>query len=293
MLLIIGIFLFSTKGIFIKLAYQHHVEPTVLMTIRMLLALPFYLIVLVMQLHKQEQALTTNTVIKVLFIGLFGYYLASWLDLTGLKYLDANLERLILYTYPSLVVILSTLVLKQPLTKELLLSLAVIYLGLFVVFSQQLTQPANQGDQWMLGAALVFASACSFAIFLIGSEIMMRTLSSKLFTAIAMLSASAAIVTHYAIHYPASTLFIQATPVYLYGLVIAFFCTVIPSFLVSAGIARVGGAKGSLAGAISPIFTLVLAYIFLDESISLIQAIGFVIVIAGVVYLSRAKQQTS
>ena len=292
-MLALGTLLFSIKGILIKLAYAWGVSPTVIMTIRMLIALPFYLWVLMQQTRKGHlQKLSLPTLLACLVLGLFGFYIASWLDLSGLLYLPASIERLILYTYPTIVLLLSFLFLGQRLSKTLLLSLVIIYAGLMTVFIPDMlaVSQGNIDRLFWLGAAMVFGSAIAFAIYLTGSEVMMRRLPSKLFTALAMISASLAIVIHYSLTHPWSELLQQAPPVYAYAVAIAIFCTVIPSFLVSSGIQRVGAATGSMVGGISPIFTLVLAAIFLGEGISGLQGLGFILVIGGVINLSRSKR---
>jgi drug/metabolite transporter (DMT)-like permease len=266
------------------------------MTLRMLIALPFYLWVFYQ--HADKTVLNksnSRNIVYCCIYGLFGYYIASWLDLTGLVYLPANLERLILYTYPSIVLLLSVIFLKQNLTKALAGSLALVYIGLFIVFSKDIAalklNNSHDNSALLLGAALVFASAVSFAIFFIGSELMMKTFSSKLFTSIAMSSASVAIIVHFLISHPIDVLWQQQTEAYYYAAAIAVFCTVLPSFFVASGIKRVGAATGSIVGGISPVFTLLLAFVFLDEAINALQALGFAIVILAIFNLGRLKRR--
>jgi drug/metabolite transporter (DMT)-like permease len=238
------------------------------------------------------QKLNWRILIYSAILGLFGYYIASWLDLTGLLYLPANLERLVLYSYPTIVLILTVAFLGQRLSAALLASLLLIYSGLLIVFANDVGH-LNQGQhpQQLLGAGLVFASAAAFAVFFVGAEVMLRKISSPLFTAIAMISASIAIVSHYLFSQPWQLILQQPLVVYYYGAAIAIFCTVIPSFLVAAGIKRVGAATGSMVGGISPVLTLFLAFVFLGESISIMQALGFTVVIIGVLNLGRLKRK--
>ncbi len=286
----LGILFFSCKGILIKLAYQWQVEATVLMTLRMLMALPFYIAMLLKASvrHDYRQASRKHLCATGLF-GVLGYYMASWLDLKGLEYLPASLERLILYSYPSMVLILAVIFLKQSFNSKHGISLILIYSGLFSVLPIDLLQFESSNSALLTGALYIFASAFAFAIYLLGAEVMMRNLSSQLFTTVAMLSASLMILIHFFYCYPLAVLFEQAWPVYVYSALIAFFCTVLPSFLVSSGIQRVGASTGSMVGGLSPILTLILAVIFLDESITALQALGFLIVIVGVLNLSRIK----
>ena len=295
--LLLGTLLFSLKGIFIKLSYEYSVTPTQLMTLRMIFALPLYVLVLRQQLLKGAFVnISPNQILISGIFGLFGYYLASWLDLSGLMYLPASLERLILYTYPSMVLVLSVIFLGQKLTVKLLFSLLIVYLGLFVVFAQDIivtTDSIQLADNPYLitGVLLVLASALSFSIFFVGSDVMLRLMPSKVFTSIAMISASIGILVHFNITNPVSDLTSQASEVYFYALIIAIFCTVIPSFLIAGGIKRVGAATGSIVSGIGPIVTLIFATVILGELITFTQALGFAIVIGGLYYLSRNNKK--
>lgn len=290
MLVILATLLFSTKGIFIKLAYVYQVEPAVLMFIRMMIALPFYLVVLVQEKQLNEMlALPPKSLAAILFFGFCGYYLASYLDLTGLIYLPASIERLVLYSYPGVVLMLSVMFLKHPLSKGLIFSLLIIYSGLLVIFAQDIGRVRVGGAGQLYGGILVFGAAVSFAVYLLGSEIMMRTVSSKVFTAVSMISASLAIVVHYCLNFDFHTLAVLHPMVYFYGAVIAIVCTVLPSFWLSSGVKRIGAATGSLVGSSGPVLTLMMAVTFLGEQITILQATGFLLVIAGVINLGRLK----
>lgn len=289
-LVFLATLMFSCKGIFIKLAYAYSVEPAVLMFLRMLMALPFYLWVMAVESKKTAfRQLTIKQITTTCAFGFSGYYLASYLDLTGLVYLPANIERLILYTYPSIVLLLSVIFLKQRLSLGPIVSLSVIYTGLLIVFIPGIDGSSAFTSDQLFGATLVFASAIAFAIYFIGSEVMMRQLSSKLFTSIAMMAASIAIVCHFFIHFDVEDVTVLHTHVYIYSFLIAIFCTVLPSFFLSAGIRRVGAAKGSIVGGIGPVATLVMAVIILGESITALQFLGFVVVIGGVWNLGRLR----
>ncbi len=290
LLVVLATLMFSAKGIFIKLVYTYDVEPAMFMFVRMVIALPFYLVVILMQKKQGHvKVLDGRLLFLTAVFGISGYYVASYLDLTGLVYLSASLERLVLYSYPSIVLLLSVIFLRQRLTLLLLFSLLLVYCGLLVVFFQDLGTKNSVSSNQLKGAMLVFGSACAFAVYFVGSEIMMRQMTSRLFTSLAMLFASIAIICHYIIQYEVASVFGLPMPVYFYAVVVAIFCTVLPSFILSSGIIRVGAASGSVVGGIGPVMTLILAFVFLGESISGLQACGFVLVIAGVWNLGRLK----
>ena len=76
---------------------------------------------------------------------------------------------------------------------------------------------------------------------------------------------------------------------YYYGAAIAFFATVIPSFLISKAISLIGSSKVAVVSSLGPVSTVVGAWLFLDESVSLTLLFGGCLVIGGVLYLTRRK----
>ena len=104
------------------------------MALRMLFSAPFYLVIAISARRAYEQPIRGSTLALTALFGTFAFYFAAAFDLYGLQYISASLERLILYTYPTLVVILSIVFLGTKITRSLIVCIAVIYLGLVVVF---------------------------------------------------------------------------------------------------------------------------------------------------------------
>ena len=104
-------FLFSNKAIFIKQTYALSplVEGTVLMALRMASALPFFLLICWLSRH-QSKNLNSKDWGLLILAGLIGYYLASWLDFAGLMYISDSLERIILFLYPTMTVLASSII---------------------------------------------------------------------------------------------------------------------------------------------------------------------------------------
>jgi drug/metabolite transporter (DMT)-like permease len=306
-LIVIATLLFSSKAIFIKLAYRYDVNPDTLITLRMLFSLPFYLFIALKARRTYAQGyaqghtqpLSVKTLFAIASTCICGYYLASVLDLYGLQYISASLERLILYAYPSLIVILSALLFKKPMGLSLLVCITIIYLGLLLVFFNDANVINNdiivntmlgKFSPVTIGSTLVFCSAIMFAVYMIGSEQLMRSLPSRLFTSYGMLATCITIAIHFLIRQPIDQLTTQVTPVYLIAGVLAIFCTVVPSFLLSAGIQKIGAATAGAVGCVGPIATLILSFLLLNEPITAMQIIGFAIVISAVVKLGKLKK---
>lgn len=275
-----GTLCFASKGILIKLAYQYGITATPLLMLRMLFALPFYAAT-ALWLHTQELTpLKKGDGWKIAGLGLLSYYISSLLDFMGLEYISAGLERLILYVYPTLVLLMLAFWKKEKITRNTKLALAIAYSGMLLVFVQDLRLTSNW-DLTLLGAGLVMLSTISFALFVVLAGDMISKVSPSRFTAYAMLAACAGVILH-GISLGDSTELQQPKQVYLLALLLAFFCTVIPSFLMNKGISLIGSGRTAILGSIGPVITLFLGALVLHEQITLVQLLGAGLVISGV-----------
>ncbi len=280
-----GTFCFASKGILIKLAYQYGITATPLLTLRMLFALPFYAAT-ALWLHKQQLTpLNKGDGWKIAGLGLLSYYASSLLDFMGLQYISAGLERLILYVYPTLVLLMLAYWKKEKITRSTQVALAIAYSGMLLVFVQDL-RLTNDWNLTLLGASLVMLSTISFALFVVLAGNMISKVGASRFTSYAMLSACAGVLLHgVTIGDPADLH--QPNAVYLLALLLAFFCTVIPSFLMNKGISLIGSGKTAVLGSIGPVITLFLGALVLHEHITLVQLLGAGLVIVGVSLASK------
>src|SRR3954451_16251539 len=114
----IGAVLFSTKAIIVKKAFGNtHTDALTLLTLRMVLSLPFYISSAVIISNKKENVqINKRQWFYVIMLGVFGYYISSLLDFIGLQYISAGLERLILFLYPTFAVLINVYFFKQPLS---------------------------------------------------------------------------------------------------------------------------------------------------------------------------------
>ena len=279
---------FSFKAIFVKLAYAVPqavpVDAVTLLSLRMVFALPVFVWV---GFHSSRSAppLSRRDWLMLTALGLLGYYGASILDFIGLRYITAGLERLILFTYPTLTIAIGVLFMGKTASRREIGALALSYAGIGLAFVHDL-QVAGETTTVLIGAAFVFGSALSYAFYQAGSEPAIRRLGAARFTALAMLVSTLATVLHFLIAQPITALS-QPLPVYFYGASMALFSTVLPVFMNSAAIRRIGSAKSVLIGTLGPILTIFFGWWLLDEPLSLAQLIGAGLVLAGVLLVSR------
>lgn len=280
---IVGIILFSAKAVMVKLAYQYQVSSIHLLMFRLGFSLPIYIAFILYYKPKQKEVIKKSDYVWLLFFGFIGYYLASYFDFLGLQYIKAGLERIVLFVYPTLVLLISRLFFKKTLQKKQVVAIFVTYIGVVIAFWNEIE--LSEGNLY-LGVFLVFLSALAYASYLVGSGWLIPKFGVVLFTSYAMVVSTICVVVHYLItdrlplvNYPRE--------VYVLGALMAFVSTLIPSFLVSLAIKKMGASTFSIIGSIGPISTIILAYIFLNETVSGLQIFGSVIVISGVVFVAK------
>lgn len=279
---------FSAKAILVKLAYLDSVDAITLLALRMAFSVPFFIGVALWAKRQHAEPLNTHDRMLVLGLGLIGYYLSSFLDFLGLQYISAGLERLILFLYPTMTVILAALIYKRAIGRKTLAAMALCYAGIALVFLHDVGM--KQGGSVVLGASLVFASTLSYSIYLVGAGHAIARIGAMRFTAYAMVVASAASLLQFVVMRPLRALDLPLR-VYELSIAMAIFSTVLPVFLLSFAILRIGSGSASLIGTIGPVSTIFMAYVFLNESISLLQIAGSTLVLGGVLIISMNSKR--
>jgi len=285
LLAIIGVVLFSAKAVMVKMAYKYEIDHLTLLLFRMVFALPFYLLIAFWKKPLHPKEIVKKDYLWIVFFGFIGYYLASLFDFMGLQYLKAGLERIILFIYPTLVVLLSWLIFKKGITKLQISAILITYAGVLITFWNEV---GVEGETIALGAFLIFLSAMTYASYLVGSGWLIPKFGALQFTSYAMIVSTVCIIIHY-LFINGFSLMVYQTEVYILGIAMAIFSTLIPSFLVSEAINRLGASTFSIFGSLGPVTTIILAFFFLGEQVSNIQIIGMLVVIAGVMLVSKKK----
>jgi drug/metabolite transporter (DMT)-like permease len=278
-----GVVFFSLRPIFIKLAYAWVTDPVTLLALRMVFSVPFFIAAAVwVRSATEHRPLAAHELAAVAALGILSYYGASFLDFLALQYIPAGLGRLLLFTYPTIVVILSALLLRKRVTAREIAALVLTYAGLALVFAHSLE--GEQKDFW-LGATLAFASSICYAVYLVaGAEVIARVGSVR-FTAYAMSAASAACILQFLLLRPLSALDLPA-PVYGYAVAMAVVSTAVPVFMTSEALRRVGANTVAIIGALGPVTTIALGWLGLEEVMTPLQLAGAALVLVGVVVIS-------
>ena len=286
---LMGVLAFSFRPIWIKLAYGvptasgHGVSPVTLLFLRMVLSLPFFALVGFV-LRNREPRLTRKDWAAVAGLGFLGYYLASFLDFLGLQYVGAGIGRLILFLYPTLVLLLSFIFLHKPPTRRELAAFVICYSGVALVLSNRYGG-GGSGSLFLLGVLLVFGSALCYATYLVAGSQMVKRIGSMRFTAYTMIISTLPAVIQFLIIEKPSSLVLPGA-VWVYAIVMATFSTVFPVFLQAEALKRIGASQFALIGAVGPVSTVLISAFGLEEPFTALQAVGGLLVVAGVLLVS-------
>ena len=278
-----GVVSFAFRPVLIKLCYAASpVSASTLLFLRMALSLPFFLAMA--WWFRGEKPIARRDWLGIIGLGFLGYYLASLLDFLGLQYVPAGLGRLIMFLYPTLVVILSAVFLGKAATRREIAALAITYAGIALVLTNKLGI-APEHRQFMFGALLIFGSAICYAVYLVTGSQLVKRVGSARFTAYTMIVSTAPAVVQFLALEPASALDLPAVS-WWYVLLLVTVCTVMPVFLVAEALKRIGANHFALIGALGSVTTVLADFFLMDGALSATQVVGGALVISGVLLVS-------
>jgi drug/metabolite transporter (DMT)-like permease len=282
----IGAVLFSTKAIIVKKAFAEvHVDALTLLTIRMVFSLPFYLVAaFFITANKSNTKLTSKEWLYIIILGLFGYYLSSLFDFIGLQYISAGLERLILFLYPSFAVLINAFFFKQEIKRIQVWALVITYIGIGIAYFGELQiDTGNPNFYW--GSFLIFLCSITYASYIAGSGYVIPKVGASKFTAYALLTSTAGVLLHYMLRGEYNMLQ-ESKDLWWYGVLLALVATVVPTFMLSFALKKIGANNVAIISSVGPVSTIVQAHFILGEPIFTEQIIGTVLVLIGVLLLS-------
>ena len=274
--------LFSTKSVFVKMAYQYAIDATVLLSLRMVFALPFFLVMLYLA-PPIRHTLTSKDYVGLWLAGVVGYYGASILDFWGMEFISASLERLILFMYPTLTVFLAALFFKTKISKQTWLAIVISYIGMILVF---VGNQHEESTHLVLGSSLVFLGALAYAGYLVGSGHLISRFGAARFTSLALVIATLCCFVHFLMSHSLTKLTQLPSQVWLLSAVLGFFCTFLPATLLTQGIRRIGAPQAALISGVSPVITLALGAWLLNDKLTLWQFCGAGLILLGVMFIS-------
>ena len=283
---VLGVLGFSFKAILIKLAYAAHpVDAVTLLALRMLYAAPFFVAMAWWTSRSGGAApLARGDWKELTLLGFVGYYLSSLLDFMGLQYITAGLERLVLFLYPTIVVVLSALAYGKRITRRTVAALVISYAGIALVLAHDI-RSAGDAAAVTKGVTLVFASGFLYAIYLVRAGEVIARVGSMRFIAWAMLASTVFVLVQFFATRDVRALDVPAR-IHGIAMAMAVFSTVLPTWLIAESIRRLGANTASQIGSLGPVFTIGLGAMLLGEAVHWIQLAGAALVLSGVMLVT-------
>ncbi len=278
---------FSLKAVFVKLAYAaspaNPVDPLTLLALRMGIALPLFLWLIRKSGNDDRVRMTAGDIGRIVLLGCFGYYLSSLFNFYGLVHITAGLERMILYLYPTMVLLMHAVWTRTALQRGSWQAMAICYAGLAIAFGHDLHQ--GQGGNVLVGSAWVFACAVTYAMYYVGTGSMVGRIGSTRLAGYAGSASAVLVLVHFLGFGQPQSLPALPAEVWIHAALMAVLSTVLPVWWLSLAIARMGAGPAAAIGTLGPVLTVLAAWILLDEAISPLQLAGLALVMLGVARL--------
>jgi len=274
---------FSLKGIYVKLTIAEGVSVPSLMIWRYLLALIFFWGFALWRYNiRQVIFLPKTALLLTIAAGFMGYYLGTYADYRALELLDATVSRFILFTFPVFVVAWHSLIERKLPPPRQVAAIITIQVGMyFLLLADGRSFPTDS----MEGAAWGFAAAFSYAIYLILIQKTGKNIPSPIIATWVVTTASIITLIEFSLMGRWSNEFeINSTAFYLL-LQTAIFSTFLPIILIAESIRRIGSSRSALISAFSPFFTIILAFLLLNEVMTPNQWIGGLVIFLSVLIL--------
>lgn len=288
--IIVGVICASGTGVVVKSTFSYGVSAISVITLRMIFALPLFLLLGVFHFARNKtiwKRLSVRDYLKVTCVGIIGYYLTSYVNFVGLQYVSASLERVVLFVYPTIVVVLSAVFYRQQISIGQIVSIVVTYIGLIISFADKIT--LGDDSDLLLGVAWILLSAILFAFYLLLSKDLVVVAGVIPVTVISLFVATLAVYLHFWLQ-ENSSLWEFSVDVYYNIGIMAIFTTFVPAVLLGYGLKWLSATTVAIVSSIGPPAGFVLAYLFLGEEISYMQILGSFVVIGGVLFLQIARR---
>ena len=295
--------LFASKGLFGKALYQRGVGFELLVTVRAVLAMPLFAW-MAFRKDAKTPALATDEESRPLPIvpprarprarawvgavvaGIFCYYVGALLDFWALTLIDASVERVLLFSYPAIVVLITALSTNRAPQRKIVLAVLATWVGIFFAMGG-VDLAALRANAF--GAGLVLVAAFTTAIYFLIGERFTRELGSTRFAAVGMSSAAVVLAVQYAIRHPLGDLASLDAHDWSLLVILGIACMFVPGLLQAEGMRRVGAQRAAIGSTIGPPTTILLAASFLGERLNLWQLFGTAIIVVAVLVLSLGK----
>ncbi|TNE91649.1 MAG: EamA/RhaT family transporter [Deltaproteobacteria bacterium] len=264
---------FAFKGIVAKLVYAQGMEPVEVVTLRMILAAPLFWLGL-RAIAGSAPPPRTREDWTSLALGA-GFALAALADFESVDRLGAGPSRVILFTFPLFVLLFQAMLDRRAPAPRELVAFGIAWGGLLLVAAPGGVVPDP------IGIAAGLLASTSYAVYLLGSQSLMKSLGSARFTTLT--NTGALTTTLLASPFLIGGEVHMPTPTALgWMALLVVFATVLPFFALFEGIREIGAPRAGLLALIGPPITVGGAWLFLGEQLTIGQLAGSLLVVGAV-----------
>ncbi|MFK4490043.1 DMT family transporter [Bradyrhizobium sp. USDA 336] len=278
----------SVRPVLVKLAYVELRDPITILAMRMAYCLPIASVFLLFssrQMQAQSAPLTMREKSLLTLMGFFGFYVSSYLDFWSLEFLSAGTSRLITYSYPSFVMVFSILILRRWPTRSEVGALIITYAGLLALL---ISGTSVAGPEAVQGAGLAWLSAATYALYLVLNSGIGHRVGSLRTASFVILVGSTACVLQFLF---TRDIMVLAVSWRVYALTagMGLITTIIPVYLVTAAMTRIGANRMALIGALGPVLSVGMGVTFLGDGLGVAQVFGASMILAGVAWVTALR----
>jgi drug/metabolite transporter (DMT)-like permease len=219
--------------------------------------------------------------------GITCYYVGAMVDFWALTLIDASVERVLLFSYPAIVVLIGSLLNRRLPERRVVFAMLITYAGIWFVMGGIDVLELRQN---LFGAGLVLIAALTTAIYFLIGERYTHELGSTRFAAIGMSSSAVVLAIHFALFRSVDELRTLQANDWLLLVVLGVACMFIPGLLQAEGMRRVGAQRAAIGSTIGPPTTIFLAALFLHERLNGWQLLGSAMIVGSVLVLGWPKR---
>jgi drug/metabolite transporter (DMT)-like permease len=265
---------FSSLGLFAKLIYTEGFSVPQALAWRFSVAALFLWSITIL---RGSWRATLTQYRDALMLGFAGFAPQAGMYFMAVRYLDPGLASLLLYLYPSFVVIFGALFLRVMPRKAQVLAVLLSLIGCTMTLWTRGSYPLV-GYFWGISVAILYA------VYLVVSEKVVSRLD-PLFATTNLMSAAAFV--YWIITLASGSLRMPASVATALGILgIGILATVVPILTLFAAIRRIGAADTSLVSTVEPLFTIILSALLLGERLTALQLAGGAVILCAVLVLN-------
>ena len=279
---------FATKGVFAKFLYAAGWQFESLIIVRALLALPIVWAWALWRVGARPLLRAPpRAMLGAAAAGVLCYNCGTLLDFYALTLIAASIERVLLFSYPSIAVLLFAAIYREWPARRVIAALALTYLGILMVVTG-LDLGVLRAN--LAGAGLVLACALTTAIYYVASDRWTHSAGSIAFTLYALTGAAFCLGAHGLARHAGAAVVWNLHTAWLMAAIVVF-ATVLPMLAMAEGVMRIGVQRAAIVSTVGPPTTILLGAWLLGERLSTPQWLGVAAIVAGVLVLEVVPAQ--